>query len=562
MPFQTYGERSILSKPSHLKLPFVVGITGHRRVADRGLLEKDIEKAFIEMAASLPSCHPVLLSALAAGADQIAARVALKLGWELIAVLPFAPDDPRHNFSSDEQEDFQRLLTQASGWVNASAHAVINGAMLGNGASEEDHFVAAGQYIANGSHVLISAWDGVNNDAAGGTADITSYRLNMRPLRIDPLSLEPLLQEWRLVLIIPTRRAGDEDAPSCTAGWYTDWSAVQCGSPDFNDSAKALQPYQALNSSSARIGTDSHSATKIEDELEQLFGSADRFAITHTTWLRRNWRRFTLLSLLALVSAGVYGDLKEYLGTPALVLAVYLLSLFILWLWVKKVGREVGNRQPWDWRLFAEILRVQRVWLTAGHTDAEFSLAPTLGARHHVPSWVIHAYRALSIKASIFQKVEKDKCSRLLEVRHGWVQDQIEYFDKAIRAMRLRKFGRHLSAINLPIGALLAGGCLVMEFVDPNRELLTYTWFAAGLLPGLGAAGLVLSGLHEKAGTSNAALRQREKFIALSEALEGNTDSVQVQYQIAEAGRQAVAEVCVFHENAKLTHSEPEAFLG
>lgn len=134
-----------MSERALVALPCVVGITGHRRIAAPDRLTGDLEREMTGIAATLPACRPVLLSALAAGADQIAAHVALAAGWQLVAVLPFPPGDPRHGFSAAEQQEFDGLLAQASHWINAAALAGIDPA-----APDEAHFLAAGRWPLSG----------------------------------------------------------------------------------------------------------------------------------------------------------------------------------------------------------------------------------------------------------------------------------------------------------------------------------------------------------------------------------------------------------------------------
>lgn len=531
-------------------------------MADPDLLKTDLLRTFKEIAACVPACRPVLLSALAAGADQIAARVALELGWQLVAVLPFPPGDERHGFPAEENAEFDALLSRASHWIDASVVAGLGLPKPNGRISDEEHFLAVGRYLANTAHMLVSAWDGVDTPAVGGTADVTRYRLNILPLRIDPLSLDLILEEWKLVLVVPTRRDGESLGPSFPAGWYKSRTSVDNRKPDFRDAKAALQPFQCVDKASKAINAAGRTIVA-GDELHRIYAAADHFAVTNVTWLRKNWRYSFLLALLALVSAGIYGDLKELVPMPSVMLALYLGTLAVLWIGIRRERRESEKRQPWDWRLVAEILRVLRVWRNAGHDEIEPSLAPTLGARHHVPAWVIHAYRGLSLAGP--HGGAEHGCNRregLDAVKRNWVDGQIAYFDKVIRTSSWHKTLRRLSAICLPIGAAFAGLCVVLEIVGQVGKPLSYAWFVAGLLPGLGAAGLVFSHLREKAGASAAALRQREKFVALRATLDGDPELAEARAQIAEAGRLAIVEVCVFHENAKLTHGESSALLG
>jgi hypothetical protein len=72
-------------------IPIVVGVTGHRdlRPEDRPGLEEAVRSVFTILEREYPSSPLLLLSALAEGADRLAARVALDRGIPLFVPLPF-----------------------------------------------------------------------------------------------------------------------------------------------------------------------------------------------------------------------------------------------------------------------------------------------------------------------------------------------------------------------------------------------------------------------------------------------------------------------------------------
>ena len=97
-------------------LPLVVGVTGHRdlRPRDRGPLETTVRQILQQLQADYRHTSLVLLSALAEGADCLAAQVALDLGIRLIVPLPMPEEEYKREFSSDDaRAEFDRLLHQA-----------------------------------------------------------------------------------------------------------------------------------------------------------------------------------------------------------------------------------------------------------------------------------------------------------------------------------------------------------------------------------------------------------------------------------------------------------------
>src|SRR5690348_11430503 len=89
-----------------------------QRVRETLLLIEESGRALLErerdcFAPGPPSLR--FVSPIADGADQIAAELALELGWELQAILPFARDDYRATLASPSaRERFDSLLSRAT----------------------------------------------------------------------------------------------------------------------------------------------------------------------------------------------------------------------------------------------------------------------------------------------------------------------------------------------------------------------------------------------------------------------------------------------------------------
>ena len=97
-------------------LPVVIGVSGHRdlRDEDRPHLEQRMREILLDLGARYPATPLQLLSLLAEGADQLAARVALDLGVSLVVVLPMPQAEYEQDFTtSQSRADFQDLLHRA-----------------------------------------------------------------------------------------------------------------------------------------------------------------------------------------------------------------------------------------------------------------------------------------------------------------------------------------------------------------------------------------------------------------------------------------------------------------
>jgi hypothetical protein len=168
-------------------VPFVlsVGVTGHRadvfpegsldalrsRIRDVLLLVADAGKALLEREqdcfAPLPP-RMRFVSPIADGADQIAAEVALELGWELQAVLPFGRDEYRASLANDgARERLDDLLTRAT--------CVLE--LPGDKARQLDAYVMTGRATVAHCDMLIAVWDGLPPRGRGGTGEVVQLAI-------------------------------------------------------------------------------------------------------------------------------------------------------------------------------------------------------------------------------------------------------------------------------------------------------------------------------------------------------------------------------------------------
>jgi hypothetical protein len=169
------------------RLPFVlsVGVTGHRAEAlpadGLATLRERIGAVLTLMGETARSLYeserdtfadsaPVLrfVTPIADGADQIAAEVALELGWELQAVLPFARDYYRSTLANDEaRERFDALLQQAERVLE----------LPGQQGNETEGYAMVGRATVAHCDILIAVWDGLKARGRGGTGEVVELAL-------------------------------------------------------------------------------------------------------------------------------------------------------------------------------------------------------------------------------------------------------------------------------------------------------------------------------------------------------------------------------------------------
>jgi hypothetical protein len=169
------------------RLPFVlsVGVTGHRadvlpaesvdtlrsRIRDVLLLVAEAGGALLQREQDCFAAMPPRLrfvSPVADGADQIAAEVALDLGWELQAVLPFGRTEYRASLANHgARERFDALLQRATCTLE----------LPGDKNRELDAYVMTGRATVAHCDMLIAVWDGLPPRGRGGTGEVVQLAI-------------------------------------------------------------------------------------------------------------------------------------------------------------------------------------------------------------------------------------------------------------------------------------------------------------------------------------------------------------------------------------------------
>ncbi|QDO87075.1 hypothetical protein FNH13_01020 [Ornithinimicrobium ciconiae] len=135
-----------------------VGITGHQKAP---------EVVWQTLADQLPSILGpppfVGVSSLAVGADQEFARTVLRLGGDLIAIIPSSHYGTSFE-TAEQREQYQFLLKSAK-----------HHEQLPFDRPNEDAYLEAGRRVVALSDSLVAVWDGQPAKGKGGTADIVDY---------------------------------------------------------------------------------------------------------------------------------------------------------------------------------------------------------------------------------------------------------------------------------------------------------------------------------------------------------------------------------------------------
>jgi hypothetical protein len=128
-----------------------------------------------------------LVSTLADGADTIAAKAALDLGYALDVPLPFALADYEKDFSSEAVDgrtplqDFRALVGKARSVLQLPGQRRTEADTKQQGNLKENRaYEAAGLTVLNQADILLAIWDGEGSRGRGGTAEMVAEAARQR----------------------------------------------------------------------------------------------------------------------------------------------------------------------------------------------------------------------------------------------------------------------------------------------------------------------------------------------------------------------------------------------
>lgn len=146
-----------------------IGVTGHQTLSPetRGFVAEAIR-------AELPTDLGLVgVTSLAAGADQLFARIVIERGGSLEVVVP--AQEYESSFGTELQRDEFRALLSA-------AHSSVT---LDFTEPSEEAYWAAGREVVERSDRMLAVWDGQPAGGLGGTADVVAYaRSNGKPVAV------------------------------------------------------------------------------------------------------------------------------------------------------------------------------------------------------------------------------------------------------------------------------------------------------------------------------------------------------------------------------------------
>ncbi|HLK55678.1 MAG TPA: hypothetical protein VKU00_03890 [Chthonomonadaceae bacterium] len=444
-----------MTSPTHVPrlgpLPLVLGITGHRdiRPQDRPSLEAALRGIFTELHSQYPHTPLILLSALAEGADRLAAQVALDCGHRLIAPLPLPNELYKEDFETPESRaEFDALRERASEWfVMPLLPGVTLEQVSRPGDARNNQYAVAGAHIVRHCQILIALWDGERIGRVGGTSNIVQFHLEGVPevygparSRLDPIETGPVYQIVTPRLSNPTPQGAPfalvklyrhkEETEEKTAAVQAAYESVYANLEAFNTDALRVQRDPVLKAAyqqSREYLFPESKAPVLSPDLKAMresFAIADSLAQHYNRMTYHSLRDLYLLIGFAIVAFVIFERVLENIW----ILATYiLLTLAAYGRWFFGVKRSDCQNRFQDYRALAEGLRVQFFWHLAG--------LPDVAADHYLRrqrsemDWIRDGVRVWCIADRSLEAEEARE--RLPLLQEHWIADQAHYFVKA-----------------------------------------------------------------------------------------------------------------------------------
>lgn len=475
----TIGEQETISAS------IIVGITGKRNLQGKDqAVRQAISKIFDELGRRYPTTQKVLLTALAEGADRIAAEeAASREHWTTVAVLPLEPDLYCQDF--DTKESVAAFYAHLAGPLtrvvilptlmeeNGSAAYEVSALQRRPGASNPArtlHYEQVGLYIANAATVLIAVMPGNEQpDRVGGTARIAKYRENgwldeaarnvvLRSRILPPtapLDMVRAGQYW-LVDLNALSTEQSREAPAYIVRDGSREQSRRAGTGLGLSLADGIDRFNRL-AVSISVGEAAPIASDAAQYLRHIRSLVSRIQGRNAERTRRAAFGLSCLFVMAVtaweffvehdhVSGGKAG-IAFYVFFIAAAILLYLVARRLLW-------------QPFaeDYRAVAEALRVQIAWWEAGLEGAEhrvdnYYLDRALGSLGLVRA----AVRAM-INSALFASPPPRPVQ---DSENVWIGGQIRFFCERIDQRRLRLVLVELGSWSLFLSSLGAAAFLL-----------------------------------------------------------------------------------------------------
>lgn len=513
-----------------------VGVTGHIDLPEGSLASLresvgailDVVRGVVETGEEIPgfegggSARLILVSAVAPGADQLVADVAVARKWELQCPLPFAREKYRADFDDRAAREFDRLLAKAT------AVFELDGTR-GTGEEKDQAYQAVGRLIREQSDLLLALWDGKPEEGPGGTGQVVREALQSGTLvvRIDPADpgrallrtcpldgppcdepADALPRHLRRLLFphvdLAAAGAGLEAQIERYDGflrerdslWRRAALRMRFALPPWREPAERALP--------ARDAAGAASLANVRNAFRRHYDHADALAIYYASLYRRLFQLNYLLGALA-VTCALLSHGGHFFAWAEFACIAFIATVYIV------AGRRGWHARAVGYRTLAEQLRQMRHLAPLGLRVHSAGAPPDLGRRldprQSWIDWHVQSILRETGMASVGLAPEYLEACRTMLVE-DWIAPQAEFHRS--RSGRTEKAVELCEAMGYLFFFVAAVGCVSHLLHLPLGASWLPVLLAAGA-PAWGAAfhGIKSQGEYERLHEQYAAMATR-----------------------------------------------------
>ena len=499
-------------------IPLVVAVTGHRDLVAAEIpgIRERVRRLFGELRRDYSERRLQVMSALAEGADQLVAEVALEMGIELVAMLPMARDAYREDFATeDAKQRFDALCRSAAECYELPLASGNTAAGISTpGDQRNRQYAQLGIFLCAHCHILLALWDGKYTGELGGTGQVVKFHHDdiMPGYTVKTVATQQMLVDDESDLVYHVVCSRDRPDGATMAGlapldchWFTkdrdnprstempgQHRLIFGRSGEF--SADAMQHARDIEENAYPLYApeDTEELPPGVEDINRLFCIADYLAIHYQKKVLTMLRVLHLLAFLMGMMFLLFTDFETW---PAFMIAF--LVFFVLSAAVQYVAaRQAWHRKYLDYRTLAEGLRVQFYWAVAGvgnENESKYTHDNFLQTQDPELGWIRNVMRVAGTHCDVLKTASKRGLDYVVREWIGEVggAGQLGYFasktaDRVRRNRITERLGQLslLTSVAVVIVFVVAGSGLPEQWSDPLMLLMGTTLLIFGIRQG------------------------------------------------------------------------------
>jgi len=435
-------------------IPLIVSVTGHRDLIkeDEPILRERVKGFFFELKEQNQNTNIILISALAEGADMLVAEVALEIGVELIAVLPYQKEAYLQSFDDvSEIARFEELYSRATFRKTLQK-------------DKSGGYEALADYLAKHSNILLALWDGDDSEPkVGGTADVI---LKKRREYVENL-LDVNEEDMIVHLRTPRVKNPNIKNPYEIENEYM-------GRIEERDYRSILGHLDRLNS----LLNDTNSTVISVDGLQKTFSNEANYYQKRYNIFSFFMLCMAFLALLFMEIVHNFGTTKESHIVELTFLIGYFVVVILMFVFYYGFFKNADLEKHFAHsRGMSEALRVQGFWFCI---DKEPQRAGDYYLLDEVSElvWI----RVVLKNIYFLETLQQDRSIDFECIKVDWIDEQINYYENAIRNRKRKlSFLKDIEQKVYMLGAVLTIGLFIYYSFTGFGKLCHPLLFASGV---------------------------------------------------------------------------------